>query len=108
MRPAPGQQPSGSHHPQRSCVSCRRTRDKKDLVRVAHHRDVVVADFTQTHPGRGSYVCPTVDCVDRALERDAARMRTSLRGGPTNQVQRALKTIREHLASAEHHKEHHA
>lgn len=77
-------------------------------MRVARHRDEVVADLDQTHPGRGGYVCPTTECVDMALAHDAARMQASLRGGPTNQVQRALETIRRQLTGAEHHKEHHA
>lgn len=108
MSPAHGPQTAASSRPQRRCVSCRQTRDKQDLIRITRHGDTVAVDLTQTLPGRGSYVCPDLECVDRAHQRDAAFLRSSLRGGTTNQVQRALMVIRTHLTSAPHHKEHNA
>ncbi len=108
MSPAHGPRQPASSRPQRRCVSCRQTRDKQDLIRIARHGDDVAADLTQTLPGRGSYVCPDLECVDRAHQRDAASLRASLRGGTTNQVLRALKVIRTHLTSAPRHKEHNA
>ncbi len=94
--------------PQRTCVACRRTRDKQDLVRLAHHDDTVVVDWDQTAPGRGSSLCPDLACVDQATARDAARLRASLRGGTIDQVLCALTDIRTHLESAQHSKEHNA
>ncbi|HLJ60430.1 MAG TPA: YlxR family protein [bacterium] len=54
--------------PQRQCVACGRTRGKRDLVRVVRTPagDVRV-DVTGRLAGRGAYVCPEPDCVDRAV-----------------------------------------
>jgi len=68
----------------------------------------VIADLKQREPGRGSYVCPGIACVDQAADHDAAGLRASLRGGATDQVLSALKVIRTHLESAKRHKEHNA
>lgn len=91
--------------PQRTCVACGRTRDKQDLIRLARFDDEVVVDWDQTAPGRGSSVCPRLDCVDQASARDAVRLRRSLRGGTVDQVLCALTDIRTHLSSAQYAKE---
>ncbi len=97
-----------SRRPQRTCVACRRTRDKQDLVRLARVDDDVVVDWDQTAPGRGSSLCPDLTCVDQATARDAARLRRSLRGGTVDQVLCALTDITTHLESAQYAKEHNA
>ncbi len=94
--------------PQRTCVACRRTRDKQDLIRLARVEGDIVVDWDQAASGRGSSLCPDLDCVDQATARDAARLRASLRGGTVDQVLRALTDIRTHLESAQHSKEHNA
>ncbi len=47
------------------CVSCRRMRPKREMVRVVRTPtgDVKV-DPTGKLAGRGAYVCPEPDCVD--------------------------------------------
>ena len=54
--------------PQRTCVGCRQIRPKAELVRVVRGDDGgVVVDGQQLAPGRGAYMCPTVECLERAL-----------------------------------------
>lgn len=108
MSPVTGPRSVATSGPQRRCVSCRQTRDKQDLIRITRHDNAVAVDLAQALPGRGSYVCPNLECVDRAHQRDAASLRASLRGGTTNQVLCALNVIRTHLTSALRHKEHNA
>ena len=61
--------------PQRQCVGCRETKDKKSLLRVVKSPEGEVSlDFVGKKPGRGAYVCHSVDCLkkarkSRALER---------------------------------------
>ena len=61
--------------PQRQCVGCREMKDKKSLLRVVKSPEGEVSlDFGGTKPGRGAYVCHSVDCLrkarkSRALER---------------------------------------
>lgn len=61
--------------PQRQCVGCRTMRDKKDLIRVVKTPEgEIVLDTTGKKSGRGAYVCPELQCLQkarkaRALER---------------------------------------
>ena len=61
--------------PQRQCVGCREMKDKKSLLRVVKSPEGEVSlDFGGKKPGRGAYVCHSVDCLrkarkSRALER---------------------------------------
>ena len=66
------------HIPQRTCVACRRTTAKRELVRVVRTVEGgVEVDPTGKRSGRGAYLCPTPDCwrfavkkgsLDRALK----------------------------------------
>lgn len=61
--------------PQRQCVGCREMKDKKSLLRVVKSPEGTVSlDFGGKKPGRGAYVCHSVECLKkarktRALER---------------------------------------
>ncbi len=61
--------------PQRQCVGCREMKDKKSLLRVVRSPEGAVSlDFGGKKPGRGAYVCHSVECLrkarkTRALER---------------------------------------
>ncbi len=55
--------------PIRSCVACRISGDKRNLVRVVRTPSgEVVADRTGKMPGRGAYICPTAACLRRAVK----------------------------------------
>jgi len=46
--------------PQRTCVACRTTRDKRDLLRVVRAPDGSVSfDASGKAAGRGAYLCAT-------------------------------------------------
>ena len=56
----------------RSCVACRTTRSKLELVRVVRHPDGTIAiDSTGRQPGRGAYLCRDAGCFDLAGRRRA-------------------------------------
>jgi predicted RNA-binding protein YlxR (DUF448 family) len=56
--------------PVRTCVGCRRTGAKRELLRVVRAPDGSVAvDPTGKAPGRGAYVHPDPGCVDAATAR---------------------------------------
>jgi uncharacterized protein len=58
--------------PTRSCVACRTSRPKRDLLRVVRTPDARVAvDDTGRVAGRGAYVCRDEACITRAIERGA-------------------------------------
>ncbi len=54
--------------PQRTCIACRETRAKHELVRIV--RDVsgaVVVDGTGKLSGRGAYLCADEKCWERGI-----------------------------------------
>lgn len=58
--------------PQRQCVGCREMKDKKSLIRVVRSKEGTVSlDFGGRLPGRGAYVCHSVDCLKRARKSKA-------------------------------------
>ena len=56
--------------PTRTCLGCRRARPKGVLVRLARTPSgTVVVDGGPRAVGRGAYVCPESDCLERGLSR---------------------------------------
>jgi len=68
------------HIPQRTCVVCRTTADKRSLIRLVRTEDGIQVDPTGKRNGRGAYLCDQRVCWDRALETDilAKALRTTL------------------------------
>ena len=52
--------------PVRMCIACREGRPKKELVRIIVENDVLCVDETGKAHGRGAYICPSVECLDKA------------------------------------------
>jgi len=76
-------QPS-RHAPQRTCVACRRSTQKRELIRIVRTPEgSVEVDTTGKRPGRGAYICSSVDCWHEALrkERLSSALRTRLSEG---------------------------
>ena len=71
------------HVPFRTCVACRRSEPKRELIRLVASascaRRVVHVDPSGSRPGRGAYLCGLARCTDMALRRDGAAIRRSLR-----------------------------
>ena len=61
------------------CVACRARRAQHEFVRVALTPDGVRAGTAAQSPGRGAYVCPDPDCVERAVRRGGQALRRALR-----------------------------
>ena len=57
--------------PVRMCIACRQGRPKKELVRVVVTEDGLCPDETGKAQGRGAYVCPEVNCLDKAKKTKA-------------------------------------
>ncbi len=59
------------HKPQRTCIACRETREKWDLVRIVRTpKGQVIVDLTGKANGRGAYLCRNADCIDKGLRRE--------------------------------------
>ena len=64
------QQPGRKRHiPQRTCIACRRTDSKRELVRVVRTtQGGVLVDSTGKIAGRGAYLCKVQDCWIKGLK----------------------------------------
>ncbi len=55
--------------PQRMCVGCKEKRGKKELIRIVRTPEhEVIIDLTGKKSGRGAYVCPSPDCLKKAIK----------------------------------------
>lgn len=58
--------------PMRQCLGCREMKEKKALIRVVRSPEGAVSlDFKGKLPGRGAYVCRSVQCLKRAVKAKA-------------------------------------
>ncbi|TDA68922.1 MAG: YlxR family protein [Clostridia bacterium] len=56
--------------PQRMCIGCRARKEKQELVRVVRSPDEagIFVDLGGKKPGRGAYLCPSQECLKRAIK----------------------------------------
>ena len=53
--------------PKRMCVGCQEMRPKKELVRIVRTTsEAIDVDPTGKKSGRGAYICPRIECLQRA------------------------------------------
>ena len=73
------------HIPLRSCVACRESKPKRELVRVVRvSDDLVQLDRTGKQNGRGAYFCPAVECWEQGQKRKALNHALSMTVSPEN------------------------
>jgi predicted RNA-binding protein YlxR (DUF448 family) len=97
------------HVPERTCIACRQTKPKWELVRLVHTpKGELQIDQRGKKAGRGAYLCPTRECWELVLGKDRRnRLSRALRMGLTEEHRTALmeyaKTLPEALVG--HRKE---
>lgn len=53
--------------PLRKCTGCQEMKNKKELVRIVRNdANEYALDFTGKKPGRGAYICPVMECLEKA------------------------------------------
>ena len=58
--------------PQRQCRGCRERKPKRELIRVVRTPEgQVCLDFSGKMNGRGAYLCPNAQCLQKALRSKA-------------------------------------
>ncbi len=62
-----------SRSPIRQCVGCGARRDKIELLRVVNNKGEILVDPGGRTPGRGAYLCPNMDCLDKAVKKGALK-----------------------------------
>ena len=62
--------------PQRKCVGCGTSKDKKELIRVVKNAEGEISvDLTGKKNGRGAYICHDAECLKKAKK--AGRLESS-------------------------------
>lgn len=60
------------HVPERTCCACGAKKPQRDLLRIASSSGATPQiDVTGKSPGRGSYLCQSLVCAEKALARRA-------------------------------------
>jgi uncharacterized protein len=80
--------------PQRTCMGCRQTLDRDQLVRfVQHPAGGIVVDYQGKLPGRGAYTHIDADCIQTAVRRQQfdRAFRTKLTKSVDDELLAALK-----------------
>lgn len=58
--------------PMRQCLGCREMKPKRELIRVVRSpQGEISLDFRGKAQGRGAYVCPSLDCLKKAIRSKA-------------------------------------
>ena len=51
----------------RKCIGCNEMKDKRELVRIVRNKEGEISvDLTGKKPGRGAYICKSIDCLNKA------------------------------------------
>lgn len=55
--------------PQRKCIGCNEIKDKKELIRIVKNKEGIInIDKTGKMPGRGAYICDSIDCLNKVIK----------------------------------------
>lgn len=55
--------------PMRKCVGCQEMKSKKEMIRIIRtETEEFVLDVTGKKNGRGAYICPDKECLEKAVK----------------------------------------
>ena len=58
--------------PMRQCLGCREMKPKRELIRIVRSKEGEISvDFTGKKAGRGAYICPSGECLKKAIKAKA-------------------------------------
>lgn len=81
--------------PQRTCIGCGTIRNKKELLRIVRTPEQeVLLDPTGKKSGRGAYICPAMECLEKAVKGDLLAKRLEITIAPADKER-----LREQLAA---------
>ena len=76
--------------PLRQCVGCYEMKSKKEMIRILKTADEgVIIDTTGRKNGRGAYICPDSECLEKAIK--SKGIEKSLKIAISNDVYDSLK-----------------
>ena len=55
--------------PERKCIGCSEVKPKNELLRIVKNKEnEIFIDLTGKANGRGAYICPKEDCLEKAVK----------------------------------------
>lgn len=75
------------HVPQRTCVGCRQTGSKREMIRIVRTADGIEIERDQRLHGRGAYIHPDKTCWEKGIK---ASLPQALRTSITDQDKQRL------------------
>jgi uncharacterized protein len=73
------------HLPQRTCIACKNTRDKKELIRlVLTGENLVEIDLSGKKNGRGAYLCQQYSCWEQGIKKNRLDYALQTKIAPSN------------------------
>ena len=76
--------------PQRTCMGCQAKKDKRELVRIVRSPEGEISvDMTGKKPGRGAYICPDLECLNKVVK--SKRLERSLETAISPEIYEKLK-----------------
>jgi len=81
--------------PRRTCIGCGAVRNKKELLRIVRTpQQEVLLDQTGKKSGRGTYICPGVECLEKAFKGNLLTKKLEITIAPSDKER-----LREQLAA---------
>lgn len=82
--------------PQRQCIGCGEMKNKKEMIRVLKTPEgEFVLDATGRKNGRGAYLCPSMECLKKAVK--SKGLERSFKMAIPKEVYETLEKEMEHL-----------
>ena len=80
--------------PMRMCCGCGEHKEKKELIRIVKAPDGSInVDLTGKMNGRGAYICPKVECLNKAVK--SRRLENAFSSPVSDEV---FETLKEEIA----------
>lgn len=78
--------------PQRTCLGCKESKDKKELIRIVKQKDgKIFIDKTGKANGRGAYICNNIECLEKAIK--SKRLENNFETKIDNEIYESLRGV---------------
>ena len=85
-----------SHLSERTCVGCRKKRQKKELLRIGRTKDeAIFVDEKQKMNGRGLYICKKIECWKKGKKKLVKALRVKIKEDAIFKIEKEITTILE-------------
>ena len=78
--------------PQRTCLGCKESKDKKELIRIVKQNDgKIFIDKTGKANGRGAYIFNNIECLEKAIK--SKRLENNFETKIDNEIYESLRGV---------------